>query len=363
MLLIGIAFSFFVTFSTLPIIIRLFRSINLLDAPDGRKVHQMSKPTLGGISIYAGVLMALMFVTPLSSLAEFKFFIAGVIICLLLGMRDDISSLLASQKIVFQMLAAFVTVYYAGISLTGFYGLFGIDELPVWFSIALSVFMIISLSNAFNLIDGIDGLAASIAIFVSLVFGVAFLLIGDEFFASVSFILASSLVAFLIFNWNPSRIFMGDTGSLVTGFILAVMAIRFINVSAGTVVGTELFVNPVVMALSLLIVPIYDTLRVMLIRIYNGSSPFFPDKRHIHHTLIRQGFSHAQATLILVGFTIFTFIMATQIEGMGLHLSVLVLVSLTICFGAIWDIRLSRYLKGEKGTALENSAMFVSKSA
>jgi UDP-GlcNAc:undecaprenyl-phosphate GlcNAc-1-phosphate transferase len=363
MLLTGIAIAFFVTFSSLPIVIRLFRSINLLDAPDRRKVHKLSQPSLGGISIYAGVLIAMLFVIPLTELAEYKFFIAGIIISLLLGMRDDISSLYANQKIVFQVLAAFVTVYYAEIKLDGMYGLFGIDTFPDWLSIAFSVFVILSISNAFNLIDGIDGLAASIGIFVSSVFGIWFLLAGETFFATVSFILVSSLIAFLIFNWHPAKIFMGDTGSLVTGFILGVLAIRFIHLNEVMNGPFEVFKNVIPITFALLIVPVYDTLRVMTIRVSQGVSPFYPDKRHIHHILIRQGFNHAQATLILIGFTIYLFAVVTQLDFAGIHLSLSVVVLHAITFGVFWDVRLKNHLKKEKERASKNRSLYISKSA
>jgi UDP-GlcNAc:undecaprenyl-phosphate GlcNAc-1-phosphate transferase len=363
MLLTGIAISFFVTFITLPVVIRLFRSINLLDTPDRRKIHKMSQPSLGGLPIYAGVLMAMLFVIPLQSLAEYKFFIAGIVITLLLGIRDDISSLLANQKIIFQVLAAFVTVYYADISLVGMYGLFGMGEFPEWFSIVVSVFVILSISNAFNLIDGIDGLAASLALLISVVFGVWFLSVGETFFATVSFILVSSLVAFLIFNWHPAKIFMGDTGSLVTGFILGVMAIRFIHLNATLDGATLIFENVIPITLSLLIVPIYDTLRVMIIRIYNGVSPFFPDRNHIHHTLIRQGFNHAQATLILVGFTGVTFILSTSLSFLATHLVLIIIAASAVIFGVVWDYKLKRYLMNERQKAARNRSMYLSKSA
>lgn len=363
MLLTGIAISFFITFITLPIVIRLFRSINLLDAPDRRKVHKLSQPSLGGISIYAGVLIAMMFVIPLETLAEFKFFLAGIIISFLLGMRDDISSLYANQKIVFQVLAAFVTVNYANISLTGLYGLFGITTVPEWLAVSMSVFIILSISNAFNLIDGIDGLAASLTLLVSLVFGIWFLNNGDTFFATVAFIIISSMIAFLIFNWHPAKIFMGDTGSLVTGFILGAMSLRFIDSNATAGATNFAFDHAIPVTISLLIVPIYDTLRVMSIRMYNGRSPFFPDKRHIHHTLIRQGYNHAQATLILTGFTATTFLLVSQLTMLGLHGSITLIVFLAISFGAVWDLRLERYLKKEKERASQNRSLYISKSA
>jgi UDP-GlcNAc:undecaprenyl-phosphate GlcNAc-1-phosphate transferase len=363
MLLTGIAISFFITFTTLPIVIRLFRSINLLDTPDRRKIHKLSQPSLGGIPIYAGVLIALLFVVPLSALADFKFFIAGIVISLLLGIRDDISSLYAKQKIIFQVLAAFITVYYAEIYLTGMYGLFGLGEFPQWMSTAVSVFVILSISNAFNLIDGIDGLAASIAILVSLVFGLWFISVGESFFGTVAFILIGALVAFLIFNWHPAKIFMGDTGSLVTGFILGVMAIRFIHLNATLGEDIPGFDRSIPVALSLLIVPVYDTLRVMTIRIYNGISPFFPDKKHIHHTLIRQGFNHAQATLILLGFTTFSFVISTSLAFLNTHLLLIILSISAFLFGAAFDYRLKVYLRKERERAAQNRSMYLSKSA
>jgi UDP-GlcNAc:undecaprenyl-phosphate GlcNAc-1-phosphate transferase len=364
MLLTGVAISFFVAFALLPVIIRVFKSINLLDSPDRRKVHKMSKPSLGGIAIYAGVILAMTFTIPLEYLAEYKFLVAGMVISILLGMRDDVSSLYANQKLVFQVLAGFITVYYAGIKLAGLYGVFGINDFPDWLAITFSVFVMISLSNSFNLIDGIDGLAASLAILVSTVFAVWFYINGDTFFAMLSMMLISALIAFLIFNWYPSRIFMGDTGSLVTGFLLSALAIRFIDTNASlSEVATYRFDAFVAVAISLVIVPVYDTIRVMAIRIYEGRSPFFPDKKHIHHILLRQGFNHAQATLILVAFTFFVFLIVSQLQFLGDTILIISSFTISFCFGLFWDLRLKRHLQKERERASKNREMFISKSA
>jgi UDP-GlcNAc:undecaprenyl-phosphate GlcNAc-1-phosphate transferase len=364
MLIIGVFISFFVTFATLPIIVRVFNSIDLLDVPNRRKVHTFSKPSLGGLSIYAGVLLALLFVTPLHVLADYKFFIAGIIISLLLGMRDDISSLYANQKLVFQLLAAFVTVYYAGISIDSLHGFFGLTVIPTWLAMGLTMFIIIVMSNSFNLIDGIDGLAGSIGLLVSVAFGTWYLVVGDVFFSIISFSLASSLFAFLIYNWHPSKIFMGDTGSIVTGFVLSVLAVKFISLNAALPESSAYrFDAFLAVAISLLILPIYDTIRVIVLRVSDGISPFFPDTRHLHHILIRQGMTHAQATLVLSGFTIFCFLLISQIQFLGNTLLITFLLVLSTSFGVFWDLRLKKYLVKQKRTASDRRDLYVSKSA
>lgn len=303
MLVLAIAIPFLLTFFTLPIIIRVFKAINFMDAPDRRKIHKINIPSLGGIAIYLSILLTIAFVIPFNELYSHKFLIAGLIVALILGVRDDISSLYANQKLVVQTLAASLAVFYADIRLTGFYGILGIGEINEILAGIISVFVIVVITNSFNLIDGIDGLAGSLALLASTLFGVWFLLLGDEFYSILCFSVASAFAAFLYFNWQPSKIFMGDTGSLVTGFLLTCIAFQFINSSHALESENLLkFDSYVAVALSLLIIPIYDTLRVILIRLYAGRSPFTPDKNHIHHVLLKQGFSHSNASLILIMF-------------------------------------------------------------
>jgi UDP-N-acetylmuramyl pentapeptide phosphotransferase/UDP-N-acetylglucosamine-1-phosphate transferase len=234
MLFIAAITAFLFAFFALPIIIKVFKSLDLLDIPDRRKIHLNSKPSFGGLAIFLGIILALLIAVPFESLQANKFLLSGMLFTFLLGFRDDISSLQAVHKLTVQTFAAFLVVYYGDISINSFHGLFGIEEINTFFAVGLSIIIIVGISNAFNLIDGIDGLAGSTTLIASLFFGAWFIYSGNLFFTVLSISLASATAAFLLFNWQPARLFMGDTGSIFIGFTLAIMAIQFIN-TANTV--------------------------------------------------------------------------------------------------------------------------------
>ncbi len=364
MLILAVIIPFLLTFFTLPIVIRLFKAINFIDTPDRRKIHKINTPSLGGIAIYTSVILTILFVIPYSELSIHKFLIAGLIVALILGIRDDISSLYANQKLVVQTLAASLAVLYANIKLEGFYGILGIGEINSIVAILLSIFLIVAITNSFNLIDGIDGLAGGIAFMASALFGLWFFQAGEQFFTILCFSMASAFVAFLFFNWHPSKIFMGDTGSLVTGFLLSCVAIQFINSNHMPDPGIPLKFNSfVAVALSLLIIPIYDTLRVFLIRIAAGKSPFVPDKKHIHHILLKQGFSHSQSSLILILFNLVIILLTVAVDQLGNTVLIAIQAFITGMFGLFFDLRLTRYLRIHREKHKLEKDMFISKSA
>lgn len=366
MLFLAVIISFFVTVLLIPVAIGVLRSINLMDTPERRKVHLQNTPSMGGIAIFLGVATAGIFCIPFQELAINKFILLGILLSFLLGLRDDVSSLQARQKLIIQSLAAFVVVVYGGVRIDSFFGIFGVEALPLFISAPLTVFIIVGLSNAYNLIDGIDGLAGSISLMASLFFGFWFYHTGNTFFMILNMALVSSLAAFLLFNWNPSRIFMGDTGSILLGFLLATSAIVFVNENAAYI-GSAFFHFEafVAVVISVLIVPIYDTVRVFSMRIIEGKSPFVPDKKHIHHILLKQGFSHGRATLTLVAFNLFLVALVISIQGLGNFLLIIATAFFSISFGLFFDLRFIRYMKAErkKARAKTEANVFLSKSA
>ena len=209
---------------------------------------------------------------------------------------DDLKDLPAKYKFLVQFSLALL-IALSGIRITSFEGMFGIGELPEMSQYTLTVVAIVGITNAFNLIDGIDGLAGGIGFMSLLTLGIFLTLIGDPQTALVAFGFAGALMAFLYFNFNPARIFMGDTGSLVLGFVVAVLSIRLLQVNA-TVSDTMLPHAPV-FVFAVVLIPVFDTLRVFSLRIWNGRSPFEADKTHIHHLLTNNGFSHAFAAKLI----------------------------------------------------------------
>lgn len=341
--LLSITTSFLIAFSAVPIVIKIFRSLDLLDNPSRRKVHNVSTPSLGGIAIYVAAMVSLFFWVPIVELAEFKFLLLAIFFAFLLGVRDDISSLQALDKLTIQVFAALLVVFVADINFSGLYGLFGITTLPVGIAEFLSIFVIVGLTNAFNLIDGIDGLAGSVACIILGVFSFWFFGAGHSTLGFISASMCSAVFAFLFYNWAPSKIFMGDTGSLVLGFTIAVLMIQFIDLNYLFQPGESFYLQaPVAMSFALLILPVYDTCRVFTIRFLAGRSPMTPDKNHIHHVLLMLGFGHAIATSILIGFNVTLVGIAWSLQFLGNNWLSLIVLIFAISFGAFLDYKLKR---------------------
>lgn len=177
------------------------------------------------------------------------------------------------------------------------HGFLGIHSINGTISYILTTFTIVVIMNAYNLIDGIDGLAATISIITASVFGWFFYMNGDTVYAMFGFTFAASAFAFLIFNYNPAKIFMGDTGSMLCGAVNAILVIHFIETATSSKVF-DVTASPA-LGFGILIMPLLDTLRVFAIRILNGRSPFFPDRNHLHHILLDRGLSHKAITFII----------------------------------------------------------------
>jgi UDP-N-acetylmuramyl pentapeptide phosphotransferase/UDP-N-acetylglucosamine-1-phosphate transferase len=212
------------------------------------------------------------------------------------------------------------------------YGLFGFEQVPEGFGLALSYLTIIVVINSFNLIDGIDGLAASLGILTMLVFGIYFFAVEYQAYALLSFAMAGSLGAFMIFNHHPAKIFMGDSGSLMIGLVNSILVIKFINVAHDPVVALPV-TSSVAIGFAILIVPLLDTLRVFGIRIINGRSPFTPDRNHVHHLLLDRGMNHAAVTFTCVGINVFFILLAWF--GRSLGTTYLLLIMLALAFSGL----------------------------
>lgn len=288
--------AFVVTLITIPPVINLIRKYRLYDVPNARKEHATPIPTMGGVAIVAGMMTALLLWFPFSYQPGQICFFFAVFVLLALGIMDDLKDLSARYKFVVQIaLASLVAV--AGIRITSFDGLFGIYELPITAQYTFTILAIVGITNAFNLIDGIDGLAGGLGFMSLVILGLFLTMSGDMNTALIAFSLAGGMMAFLYFNFNPARIFMGDTGSLVLGFVTAVLCIRLMEINL--IAPTPVLPHAQVFVLSIVLIPVFDTLRVFAVRIWNGKSPFSPDKTHIHHLLTNQGFSHAFAAKLI----------------------------------------------------------------
>ena len=307
--------AFLITFFAIPIIIQVARRKKLFDEPDERKVHKVVIPTLGGLGIFGGFILATLIGAPVGS-NELQYFAAAAIVIFFLGIKDDILILSAAKKFIGQLVAAGIIIKFGGVQLSNMHGFLGITTIPYLASIILTLFTIIVIINSFNLIDGIDGLAGSLGLLTSLVFGLYFFYAGQLLYGVMALSLAGSLVGFLIYNFSPAKIFMGDTGSLLIGLINSILVVKFINIAGSPVGKFPLEAAPAI-GFAILIVPLFDTLRVFAFRILSRRSPFSPDRTHVHHFLLEKGYSHKKITLLCVACNIGLILMAFFLRSYG----------------------------------------------
>lgn len=288
-----------------PSFIKVAEIKHLFDEPDeDRKKHARKVPLMGGMMIFAGTMFSFLLWLPSNELGIVKFLVPSLLIMFFVGMKDDIIGTAPVKKLAAHLIVAFIMVLMADLRLTSLHGLFGIREIPEWASIMLSVFTYIVVVNAFNLIDGVDGLAAGVALIVSLTFGTWFYIAEDYVFAVLALSLAGALIGFLRFNFNPAKIFMGDSGSLTIGFIIAVMSIHLIEFKSVNLHPIIDNISKPIFTMSVLVYPLVDTMRVFIIRIIDGKSPFSADRNHIHHRLIDLGLGHKLTTIIIYMFNL-----------------------------------------------------------
>lgn len=306
--------TFFTALGVIPPMIRFAYRFALVDCPNSRKHHIKSTPVLGGLSIFTSVFFTFTFVSlflnnfPIIEL-DFKIIFglfSAISLMVFFGLKDDIFGSTPFEKIIFQTLAALLIIISCEIRIQTFDGLFGIYELPLLFSYVFSVFVFVIIVNAFNLIDGIDGLSASIGLVSTLSFGVFFFL-GDLVIQSlIMFCYSGALLSFLLFNFKK-EMFLGDNGSMSLGVVVAFGVFSLITITheARFLNETNYFIeNASIVALALISFPLLDTIRIFCVRLMNGKSPFMPDRNHLHHHLIELNFSHINSTLLIVSYTI-----------------------------------------------------------
>ncbi|WP_291856304.1 glycosyltransferase family 4 protein [Marinilabilia sp.] len=316
MVLFAAILSFLLVFLSIPTILRVSHAKNLFDEPGKRRIHKKKVPNLGGLAIFIGILFTYSLYIDWFDFRAVPFLIPALLVVFSIGIKDDIMITAPMMKLLGQLLAAFIIVGFGSLRLTDFHGFFGIQ--PDYFtSISISILFVIFIVNGFNLIDGVDGLAAISGMISILTFSIWFFLNGNIHTTTLGAIVLGSLVAFLYYNVfsKKQKIFMGDTGSMIIGFILAIFSLQFMEANAPGVrtnLNIQMISAPAVVV-GILIVPVIDTLRVFFLRLSKGNSPFVADKNHIHHRLLTLGFSHLQIALILGGvnvvFIVFNFLL------------------------------------------------------
>ena len=320
-------------------LIKLLMELNLFDSPGRHKIHSNYKPSLGGVAILLGPIISLMLGMPFRDWVSLKYFFISLLLMFFIGLRDDILALSPKQKLYSQFLPVIVLVVLNQTTLSSTYGIIDLPEIPEVVIWILSIFTLIILTNAYNLIDGLDGLAGTIGAITLAALGIWFYLIGNYAISLVALSFAGALVAFLFFNWQPSKIFMGDTGALMIGFLLSYLTIVFINKNYRLSIANDFkFQASIATAICVVIIPVFDTLRVIILRLRQGESPFHADRNHLHHQFLNLGFSHAQSVLTIAAINIIMIVLAWLLRKQNdlLILGVVFVLCLAINFALKW---------------------------
>lgn len=336
-----------ITYFCIPPLIYFAISKKILDEPNYRKVHKEKIPNLGGAAILAGLVISFSLWVNTSFFSEFQFILISLLLLFIVGLKDDVIGISPLKKFIIQIIASFIVVYFGQIRIFHFYGIFGIEELSGSASIIFSMFVIIGITNAYNLIDGIDGLSAGLGCIACFVFGSWLFYNGEQVYSILAFTLAGTLLAFLRYNIFPkAKIFLGDQGALVLGFLISLIAIKFIEINASR------FLNPVysapAIAIGILIIPIVDTTRVCIIRVLNKKSPFIADRSHIHHDLVNMGLSQGQTCLILFSINVIVIFEVILFRSLNTIPLLMIITLTTLIFIVVLEILTSRILGQKK---------------
>ena len=313
-LLVALVVSVTIAMLVLPNILLISHKKKLFDMPDKRKVHHAPVPRLGGLSFFPVMLITmggLVLIYHLMGLSsgsmhgevpyEFLALLVGSMMLFLVGLADDLIGVGYKKKFLVQIVAASLLVA-SGVWIKSLDGLFGIYQLSPWVGMPFTVLIVVYVTNAINLIDGIDGLASGLCSIACLFYGLTFFMLHQYVYAMLAFATLGVLVPFFYYNVfgnakHGRKIFMGDTGSLTIGMMLCFLSLKLTMCGLDDNTGN---VHPMVLAFSPLLVPCCDVVRVYLHRVRNGKNPFLPDKNHIHHKLLALGIKQRNTMIIIV---------------------------------------------------------------
>ncbi len=326
-----VGLSFLLSIAGMPSIIFTAIKYRLFDRSDGyRKSHRIHISRLGGLAIFCSFTITTLLFAAMVDYKQANFLITSSIILFALGLKDDMFGVSPGTKFLLQLVVAIMVVVAGEFRLTSFYGVFYMWDVDWIWGCLFTIIVVIFVNNAFNLIDGVDGLAATLGMIATLSFGIFFAIANAYPYAFIAFAMLGSILGFLMFNYPPAKIFMGDTGSLIIGLVCVVLAIKFIELNKIGSKPEPYFYSAPSIAVAVLIVPIFDSLRIFLIRIIHKKSPFKGDRNHVHHRLQRLGFNAQQIVWVLGFFSICMIFLAVGLQNIG-NFSLIFLL-LGICF-------------------------------
>lgn len=285
-----------------PLVVRIAIEKNIVDNPDARKLQRIPIPVLGGCAVLFGILLGIGFTSAHCDCTSLLVTITAMTIMLYTGTMDDILELSPRLRFAIEIIVVAILIMANDQSINNFYGLWGLDVIPQWLAIPLTIFASVGIINAINLIDGVDGLSSGYGVMACIAFAILFYLAGDISMLTLAVVTAGSLIPFFLHNvfGKTSKMFIGDGGTLALGIVFSTFVIN--TLADGSIVGEFVDSNfgLIPFTLAALSIPVFDTLRVMMARIVRRTSPFSPDKTHLHHLFIELGFSHAGTTVSIL---------------------------------------------------------------
>lgn len=316
--ILGFIVAFAITYFGIPIIVKAAVYKGLFAETNGRSTHKKPVPVLGGVAVFAGFILSTSVVSGAYFSFELSYLITGLLLIFIVGVKDDLLGGIPQKKLIGQILSILIISVLGNIRISNLHGFIGIGDIPFALSILLTILVMLTLINGFNLIDGIDGLASGIGILVSFILGIWFYITGNIACTVMCAALAGGLISFFYYNVfsKKNKIFLGDTGSLTIGLVLGVLIVRFLQLEQ-LAEGRAVIEPAPAFAVSLFILPLFDTLRVFSIRIAQGRSPFKADRQHIHHRMLELGFSHLKSSTILISINLIFIIVCYLLQDLG----------------------------------------------
>lgn len=284
-----------------PHILSIAKEKNIVDNPDARKLQRVPIPVMGGVAVVFGLLVGVITFNLFGNFNDMLAVFICMIIIMLIGLVDDITGLSFRIRFVVEILLVVALIFLTGNQINNFHGLWGVDIIPDWLSVLLTVFACVGIINAINLIDGVDGYSSGYCIMACLYFGCVFVKLGNVRMVALAAITIGALLPFFFCNvfGKHSKMFIGDSGTLSMGVLMSTFVANILTATTDAkIIADNLGLIP--LTLSIMSVPIFDTLRVMGSRLMRGTSPFYPDKTHLHHAFIELGFSHIGTTFTIL---------------------------------------------------------------
>ena len=330
--------SLIVTTVVYPFVLRYALRHQIVDNPDARKLHRLPIPVMGGVVVYTGILVGCLAMWLLVERASIHWSLMAVTVMLLMGVWDDMKNLPAILRLIVQFGIVGAYIVLTDHYIHNFYGVFDIHEISPWVGIPLSLIAGVGTINAINMIDGVDGYSSGYGIMASACFAVLFIVVGPPVWASLGVIVASALIPFFFHNvfGKKSKMFIGDGGTMMLGFLITIFELGALSMRRGSELETQ-GIGVIAMTLSVLCIPVFDTLRVMTARMLRGRSPFKPDKSHLHHLFIDMGFSHLGAAVSILSMNFIVILVWLLLWQSGASINtqtcVVVLMGMVVTFG------------------------------